>query len=45
MDLAFELMGLGLGGVFISLFVLFVAVNILVKLFPYKGEKEDSRAE
>ena len=37
MALSFELMGLGLGGVFFALFVLFFTIVILQKVFPHRG--------
>jgi Na+-transporting methylmalonyl-CoA/oxaloacetate decarboxylase gamma subunit len=40
MDLAFELMGLGLIGVFSALFILFFSVIIMTKIFPHR-KKED----
>ena len=42
MQHALELMGLGLGGVFAALLILFVAVTIMSKVFPQGEEKEDS---
>jgi len=41
MALSWELMGLGLGGVFAALLILFIAVNIMVKIFPHREEEED----
>jgi len=44
MSLSFELMGLGLGGVFAALLILFIAVNIMNKVFPHREEKEDEKS-
>ena len=41
MDLAFELMGLGLGGVFLALLILFFSVIILRRIFPHREKKEN----
>jgi len=42
MELSLELMGLGLGGVFAALLILFITVNIMVKIFPHRENKKDS---
>jgi len=41
LSLSFELMGLGLGGVFAALFVLFLSVIIMTKIFPHREKEED----
>ena len=41
MQHALELMGLGLGGVFAALLILFIAVSIMSKIFPHREENED----
>ena len=41
MSQAFELMGLGLAGVFSALFILFFSVIIMKKIFPYREKDED----
>ena len=41
MALSFELMGLGLGGVFGALLILFFTVIILQKVFPDRGQEEE----
>ena len=40
MALSFELMGLGLGGVFAALLILFFSVIILQKVFPHREKEE-----
>lgn len=37
---AFQLMGFGMGGVFLVLFILFIASQALLKLFPVKKKKD-----
>jgi Oxaloacetate decarboxylase, gamma chain. len=41
MQHALELMGLGLGGVFAALLILFIAVIIMSKVFPERENNED----
>jgi Na+-transporting methylmalonyl-CoA/oxaloacetate decarboxylase gamma subunit len=41
MMLSLELMGLGLGGVFFALLILFFSVIILRRVFPHRERKED----
>jgi len=40
MDLAFELMGMGLAGVFTALLILFFSVMIMIKIFPQRKKKD-----
>ena len=43
MSLSLELMVLGLGGVFAALLILFIAVNVMNKIFPHREKKEDEK--
>jgi len=43
MEQSFELMGLGLAGVFSALFILFFSVIIMKKIFPYREKDEDTK--
>ena len=42
MEHAFELMGFGLAGVFAALFILFLSVIIMGKMFPDREKKKTS---
>jgi len=36
LEVAFELMGFGMGGVFLVLFIIYLVAKLLLKLFPAK---------
>lgn len=40
MQLSFKLMGYGLSGVFITLILFIVMINVLTKVFPFKEDSE-----
>jgi len=36
LEIAFELMGFGMGGVFLVLFIIYLISKLLIKIFPAK---------
>ncbi|WP_053072722.1 OadG family protein [Lactiplantibacillus herbarum] len=38
LEVAFELMGFGMGGVFLVLFIIYLVAKLLLKVFPAKAK-------